>query len=139
VTLNKTDAIVPGVSAAGVTLGEPITRILSNDTPLSIERVGSNDKYVFDSITVWAETGRVQQVGVRAPYSGLLLDAIGIGSTIADVERQLGVVSEDDDDNLIVAELPGWCFETEDWLQGRAIGKNGEAKISGIFVFAVVA
>lgn len=64
----------------------------------------------------------------------MLAEGVGIGSSIADVERLIGEVEEDTEDNLIVVGYPGWCFETEKWL-GHRIDDNRSARIISICVY----
>jgi len=135
--MNTSDPIVPGISAAGIRIGEPAP-VPDTEVHAPVERFNGIEKYVFEAVTVWASHGHVDQIGLRAPYSGRLAFGIGIGSTIGEVERAFGPVTEDDDDNLVVRGSAGWCFETEDWAGGRSLGANREARISEIFVFAPV-
>ena len=134
--MNTTDPIIPGVSVAGVRIGDPIQEILSSSPPHSVEGLHGTRMYVFDAVTIWVSEHCVDQIGIRAPYTGKVSSEVGIGSTIADVQRVFGPVSEDDDDNLVVVGFPGWCFETERWLGGRTLESNAEARLSEIFVFA---
>jgi hypothetical protein len=55
---------------------------------------------------------------------------VRIGSTFADVEESFGCsVEEDEADNLVVPDSPGWCFETEGWKTRQTVSKNRKAKI----------
>jgi hypothetical protein len=76
----------------------------------------------------------VSLIDVRQGYSGTLPEGIGIGSSIDDVERSIGMVEEDMQDNLIVVGYPGWCFDTEVWT-GHRLADSRNAKITEIFVF----
>ena len=133
--MNITDPIIPGKSAAGILLGDQIESIAGLHAHQPVERFHEIEKYTFEAVTIWVKNGLVEQVGVRAPYSGKLSSGIGIGSRIDDVQRTLGDVTEDEDDNLVVVNSSGWCFETEPWPTPIA-GLNSESRISEIFVFA---
>jgi hypothetical protein len=85
-------------------------------------------------VSVWVREECVCQVGVSQGYSGTLPEGIGIGSSIAEVERLIGRVEEDVYDNLIVIGYPGWCFETEEWL-GHRIEDNRGARITEVFIY----
>jgi len=127
--------IEPGVSAAGIRIGTAAREILSRGEPLETDRFRETDKLVFPFVTLWVRDGRIQQVAVKAPYEGRIGNVIGIGSTVKDVEAALGKVVQDKEDNLTVAESPGWCFEADQWSPGGG-GRNRQARISEIFVFS---
>jgi hypothetical protein len=128
--------IIPGLSAAGIRVGSEHSE-LAEAGQSKPERIHGNDvKYRLGAVTLWVNDGLIEQVSVRSPYRGKVNGLIGIGDRIADVQAAFGPVVEDDDDNLVVPALPGWCFETEDWLSGRTPDGNGDAVIAEIFVFA---
>ncbi len=128
-------AIEPGQSAAGVRLGTSVRDILSRGEPLQVDKFRQTDKLIFPFVTLWVRDGRIQQVSVQAPYEGKIAGAIGIGSTIHDVEQALGPVVQDREDNLAVTGSPGWCFETVRWTAGGS-RSNRQAAIAEIFVFS---
>lgn len=127
--------IVPNESAAGVRIGEDARSVVERagskfiDDPADLVR-----SYNFGSVILWARAARVHQVGVLRAYRGKVQNQIGLGSTIGDVERAFGNVIEDDDDNLVVPSLPGWCFETEEWMFGDEVHQNRSARIVAIYV-----
>jgi len=133
--MNLTDPIVPGISAAGVSIHDPIQQILAAHPSEVADRFGTTEKYVFDGISLWARDGRVTQIGVRAPYTGKIAGKVGLGSTIGDVTAALGEVAEDTDDSLIVKGSAGWCFETEQWKRRGGLRDNRNAQVTEIFVF----
>jgi hypothetical protein len=134
--MNLSDPIVPGVSAAGVRIGDDIKRVLlGSGAPSAVHGDPGRERYEFGTVTIWAKAGRVEQIGVRKPYEGRLASGVGLGSTIADVVESTGTVIEDDEENLVVAGQPGWCFETEEWAHGQSLSDNADARISEIFVF----
>jgi hypothetical protein len=128
--------IVPGESAAGVRVGQPMEDILTGASPDAVVEMRSCIKFEFGPVRLWAENGRVVQVGVYAGYRGSLRQGIGVGSTLGEVQSALGPIAEDEDDNLIVAGMPGWCFETEEWAAGRGPEQNPDARVREIYVFA---
>lgn len=78
----------------------------------------------------------IVQVGLCSGYRGELQASIGVGSTISDVEKAFGrSVQEDEEDNLVVPNSPGWCFETEEWRNPQTVSNNRDARIISIFVF----
>ena len=128
--------IIPGESAAGVRVGQPIEDILARVSPDATVEIHSGTKFEFGPVHLWVEDGKVSQVGVYAGYRGSLSQGIGIGSTLGGIQSALGPVVEDEDDNLIVGGMPGWCFETEEWVAGRQPEQNPDARVSEIYVFA---
>jgi hypothetical protein len=76
-------------------------------------------KYVFWPVILWAKDGAVNQIGVIKGYRGYLAKRVKIGSTIEDVQAVLGRVIEDDEDKLVMKDVPGLFFETEVWLHAR--------------------
>jgi hypothetical protein len=126
----------PGLSAAGIRLGAAIGDVTSAVRPLQVHERGDWATYVYESLDVSARHGRVSQLCVKQSYTGKLVGAIGIGSTIADVERILGRVTEDEYDNLIVATVAGWCFETSEWV-GPSLKANRSARIVSMCVYPV--
>jgi hypothetical protein len=127
--------IVPNESAAGVRIGDDARNIVQHagltyveDPPHRLLR------YPMGSVILWVMAGCVTQIGVVLGYRGMINGRIGLGATITDVERELGAVIEDDEDNLIVPSVPGWCFETEQW-HGDELQANKLARIVSIFVF----
>ena len=52
-------------------------------------------------VDLWVKDGIVDQIMVHDSYRGKLMDKIGLGSTIADIERHIGAWEEDEEDNLV--------------------------------------
>ena len=119
--------IVPGESAAGIRLGSPIEEILQEQKTsfLSEEVVHPlfplpiTTRYRSEMVDVWVKEGKVEQIMVHDGYRGKLMGTIGLGSTLADIERHIGAWEEDEEDNLVIRNLPGVMFELEgsfpDW------------------------
>lgn len=128
--IDLTEPIKPGMSAAGIRIGQAVEAL---PRPLKKVSLSAVVRFDYSCVSVWVRQGFVDQVGVRQGYSGELAEGISIGSSIADVERLIGAVEEDSEDNLIVVGYPGWCFETEQWLDHR-IEDNRGARITEIFV-----
>jgi len=127
--------IVPGKSAAGIKLGQSIDEIIKFHQPVEIHSLGDGAKYCFNQIDLWVRNGKVVQISVKFDYLGNVQNKIGIGATINDVQSAFGKVMEDEEDNLIVPSIPGWCFETETWQNGQEISENLNSRITEIFVF----
>jgi hypothetical protein len=122
--MNIEAPIVPGESAAGIQLGSPIEEVLNeyNNSFSSGEVVNLspsfplNIRYRSAMVDVWSIEGRVEQIMVHDGYRGKLMGNIGLGSTIADIERYAGAWEEDEEDNLVIRDLPGLCFEIEGYF-----------------------
>jgi hypothetical protein len=128
--------IVPAKSAAGVSIGDSVTQLLAAIRPRSTRKLYFGESYDLGEIRVWAKDGVVTQIGVYSGYRGNLPPNIHIGSSIADVEKSFGcTVEEDEDDNLVVPNSLGWCFETEEWRAPMTVSNNRNARIVSIFVF----
>jgi hypothetical protein len=126
--------IVPAESAAGVSLGSVVNEVLAGVHSHSTEKVSSGEKHDLGAVQVWTKDGVVIQVGVFSGYRGVLQPGIRVGSTISEVEDSFGCsVQEDEEDNLVVATSPGWCFETEEWRNPKTVDNNRYARIVSIF------
>jgi hypothetical protein len=130
--------IVPGKSAAGISIGSGVAGLLATIRPQSETKLSNSVKHDLGAVKVWSRDSIITQVGVYPGYRGILQPAIHIGSTISDVEQSFSCsVEEDEEDNLIVPNSPGWCFETEALEVSHTIRDNRNAKIVAIFVFKI--
>lgn len=141
--MNIEAPIVPGESAAGIQLGSPIEEILrEQELHLSPEEVVNPlvplpiiTRYRSAIVDLWVREGIVDQIMVHDGYRGKLMDTIGLGSTIADIERQIGPVEEDEGDNLVIRDLPGLCFEIEGYFPDSRDPAIRHAPIKEICIF----
>ena len=134
----KLDApIVPGKSAAGIFIGDHVDDILLQVQPFLVTDLSDGKRYRFGSVNIWANSnGKVEQIGLYSGYQGKTAETIGIGSTIGEVIASLGVVAEDEEDNLVVLGQPGWCFESSQWQSAKQAMPDQSATVVEIFVFA---
>jgi hypothetical protein len=110
--------IVPGIEAAGLRLGASIATAVQTYAALftaeslydALKRP-TGLRYHSPNVDLWSHDGTIAQIMVYGNYRGRLAHAIGLGSTIADIETLIGPCIEDDEDNLIVTNLPGISFE----------------------------
>ena len=102
---------VSGKSVAGLKLDHPIDEIVKYQQPVEIHPLGGSVKYRFNQVTLCVRNGKVIQLGMKLDYQGKLRSLIGIGATIRDVQLVVGKVIEDEENNLVVPGMPGWCFE----------------------------
>ena len=141
--MNIEAPIVPGESAAGIQLGSPIEETLKEQEPRFISEEVANPLVLLPSITryrsamvdLWVRDGIVDQIMVHGGYRGKLMDKIGLGSTIADIERDIGAWEEDEEDNLVIRDLPGVGFEIEGYFPGLKDPAFRQAPIKEIYVF----
>lgn len=123
-SINIDAPIVPGESAAGIQLESLIEEVLNThkNTFDSGEVVKPSfptlvkTRYRSAMVDMWVIEGRVKQIMVHDGYRGKLMEKIGLGSTIADIERDIGVVEEDEEDTLVIRECPGLFFEIEGYF-----------------------
>src|SRR5687767_11404410 len=105
--------IIPGHSAGNILLGTEMESVLAaNEIEFKLEpRTGCN-VYRSDHIDFFIDqSGKIDQIMVHGGYVGKIADRVGLGSTFDDVETHLGRVGEDWEDNMVVKEFPGFCFE----------------------------
>ncbi|UOG77648.1 hypothetical protein MTX78_24885 (plasmid) [Hymenobacter tibetensis] len=132
---NLTAPILPGHSAAGIRLGQPIEEVLFHAPVPIVETLSTLTVYRFGAIWVWVQDGRVHQVGVFVGYAGTLPSGVGLGTSLAEVQRRIGRVVQDCDGTLIVEGSDGWCFDTSAW-NGFEVKQNLEAILVEMFVHA---
>ncbi len=129
--------ISPGKSAAGVQLGDDLSKILEWAKPHTITPLTHGERYDFGSVVLWGNgEGKVEQIGLYSGYRGKVTNTVGIGSTLGEVAVTIGTVLEDEDDNLIVLGSPGWCIETHQWRQQKNNLPDLAAVIDEIYIFS---
>src|SRR5579883_3291451 len=142
--MDSTAPIIPGKSAAGILIGSSIETILKEqDVDFLIEEVKNPFmtrtlplmRYCSVMVDLWVKAGAICQIMVHDGYTGKLLETIGLGSTIADVETQIGPWGEDEEDNLIIQNLPGLCFTVEGYFSDLKDPAFRQATIKEIYVF----
>jgi CRISPR/Cas system-associated endoribonuclease Cas2 len=136
------DAIIePGKAAAGLSIGEPVAGLPEAAVATRSTLGDEIELFDFGPVRVWVKDGLIDQIGVRRGYSGYVgRTTIGVGSSIQQLRDVLGPVVEDEEDNLVVAQVPGVCFETEAWRGDpgcETVEENLDAKLTEIFVFSV--
>ena len=138
--MNIEAPIVPGESAAGILLGSPIEEILKEQEPHFISKEVVNPfitRYRSTMVDLWVREEMVDQIMVHDGYRGKLLDSIGLESTLADIERQIGTWEEDEEDNLVIGDLPGVGFEIEGYFPDLKDPALRSAPIKEIYVFSL--
>ena len=143
--MNIEASIVPGESAAGIQLGSLIEEILKEQEPYFISEEVVNPvallpittRYHSAMVDLWVKDGSIYQIMVHNGYRGKLMNKIGLGSTIADIEMHIGVVEEDEEDNLVIRDIPGVGFEIEGYFPGLKDPAFRFAPIKEIYVFSL--
>jgi len=142
--MNIEAPIIPGESAAGIQLGSSIEEVFKEQNNHFISEEIVHPFVQFPTITrfrsamvdLWVKNGIVNQIMVHVGYRGKLMGTIGLGSTIADVERHIGVVEEDEEDNLVIRDIPGVGFEIEGYFPDLMDPAFRYAPIKEIYVFS---
>jgi hypothetical protein len=136
--------IIPGHSAAGIQLGSPIEEILKELQTAFISEEVRNPffphtpvitRYRSAMVDLWVKEGIIDQIMVHSGYRGKIMNSIGVGSTMMDIEMQIGAWEEDEEDNLVIRNLPGLCFEIEGSFPGLKDPALRYAPIKALFVF----
>lgn len=105
--------ILPGLSAAGIYLGQSAAEFVRNYRSL-FTVTSDPSRFESRSVRVWIKNNAVDQIGVRNGYLGKLKSQIGVGSTVMELKTALGSIYEDEEDNLKVRGAPGFCFGTDE-------------------------
>ena len=128
--------IVPGKSAAGISIDDSIEDILLQAKPFTITDLSQEKRYQFGSVSLWVnDKGKIKQIGLHPGYRGKIAESIGIGSTISEIIGSLGVVVEDEEDNLVVEGSPGWCFDSSQWRLLPSGVPDTSATVTEIYIF----
>ncbi len=140
--MNIDAPIVPGESTAGIQLDSPIEEVLNvHKNSFSSREIlkysHTITRYRSAMVDLWVRDGIVYQIMVHVGYRGKLMDKIGLGSTIADIERHIGAVEEDEEDNLVIRDCPGVGFEIEGYFPGLKDPAFRHAPIKGIYVVSL--
>ncbi len=128
--------IIPGESAAGIYVGQPISELLGQQNPIAVEKLENVTRYEFGPVWVWTRNDLIDQLGLFQGYNGELPEGIVVGAQMSEVKEKIGDIFEDEEDNLCVINSPGWCFETCQWNNLHDPDENLSVRVTGIFVFA---
>lgn len=146
--MDKTAPLIPGKSAAGIRIGSSIERVLQDQgTHFLAEEVQHPFfprtvplmRYRSAMVDLWIKAGIINQIMVHDGYAGKLLESIGLGSTIADIEAHIGPCEEDEEDNLVIQHLPGFCFVVEGLFSSLNDPAFRRAPIRQMYVFLIEA
>lgn len=133
-SMNVAADIIPGVGAGGYLIGMPW---LLDCKLVSVEYLLDGlSKVNLGCVSIWLLDGKVYQIGVGDGYLGKVNGGrVGVGSTLADVMSECGELDVDCEDNIVLRDVGGICFETEAW-EGSQLMDNLHALVTEIYVFA---
>lgn len=125
-SINIHEPIIPGKSIGGILLGETIEIVLERlNLPF---KQTSSWHFIFADVSLWVnETGEIFQISAHHNYKGKILEKISLGNTPEDVERLIGKIMLNDEDNLVIDGIDGLCFEID-------VNQN-PSTINEIFIF----
>jgi hypothetical protein len=127
--------IVPGKGAAGISLGSPMQSLLTKERPEAVDERRGCTRYDFGVVRIWVGPGGIDQVGVSRGYRGALDGIIRIDHHRENQSSLRSIGRGRRGRHLVVPGSPGWCFETEQWIEGRILGQNRKARVVEIYVF----
>jgi len=124
----ETTTIIPGKEIAGFQLGwsfNDLQKEINGNSYATEKRVDSTViNYKTFSFFISDKNGKVFQITVGHDFKGKFLDKIGIGSTLQDIEDNIGKW-EEELDVYVVPQHKGICFEladnaiTEEWIENQ--------------------
>jgi hypothetical protein len=129
-------ALVPGVGAAGLTIGQPTKSLLEVAVPDSVEQRTGLLVLKYGPVWLFDKDGRIDQICVFSGYRGRLAGTIGIGSLVAEVEAAFGPLEDLEWGEYGASGMPGWCFAVE--AGNPAMNSPGwsSSKLASICIFA---
>lgn len=106
---------------------------------LSIANRSEHGFHKVKEVKVWSRRGRIFQVGVSQGYRGLIDGAIGIGSTIGQIEGWCSCeVVEGKYESLVAYGTEGWSFFVEEPFGGDR-NMNRNARVTSIWIYSLAA
>ncbi len=82
--------IIPGKSAAGIHIGQPIGELLILQKPRAIKKPEGFIRYEFGAVWVWTCNDLIDQIGLFQGYEGTLAEGLRIGAQMVDVKESIG-------------------------------------------------
>jgi|GEM_PF-3540097 hypothetical protein len=137
--LDLSAPIIPGVSAAGYTLGSSLNELTALQTFELKTYLKTCREYHSENVILFLENSTLKQICVRGNYKGTLSSNLGIGDCVKDFEKLYGPVHEGPEDELIFQNLKGLCFEVNgnfDWKNWLVTIKD--QSITDIYVFSAI-
>ncbi len=85
------------------------------------------------ALELWESGGSITRIILREGYRGLIEETIGIGSTLAELEENAGMLEMDEDETITLPDIPGISFTID--TAGTDQENPGEAPITAIAIF----
>lgn len=135
--------VVPGHSAAGITLGQSAATVLRtsglrfDETALintCIQVPTGTVEYRSPAVDFWATDGIVDQIRVHGNYRGSVAGSVSLGTPLTRVEASLGAWDDDDVDTLTVRMHPGLRI-TLGGESGWPSEKCPDAPVTSMYVY----
>lgn len=128
--------ILPGHSAAGIRLGEPIDTVIAGPPYNDVENfTPTHFHYRLGCIDLWAEEDVITQIGVSFGYQGRLNGTISIGSSLSEMEADVGGIILGEIGSLAISNLDGFCFSVKGQTDSfTMIDVKPEMQIAWMFV-----
>lgn len=112
--MNLSAPIVPGTSAAGISIGDEILPIIREHKPDRIQQAMTGDIFHFDNLKLWSTPDRitVNQIAVFGVYAGATKEGLAINLPISEVVSRIGEIHIGEYDELCIDGYPGIGLET---------------------------
>lgn len=118
--------IIPGKRAAGIAINADF-HLVTRDLQIDFSVDDSNPiRYHSPNVDIWLHNNRINQIMVHGEYKGKFMERITIGTPL-DTLKEIGNLALDREDNLVIVEYPGICFEYD-------VG-SPDSPITEIYVF----
>ncbi len=112
----ETNAIIPAKSIAEFELGWSFEQLVAHfRNGYEVENFEPGQKITYKNFRFWIDktTQKVEQISVTGNFDGKFQNKIGLGSTLKDIENQIGTWGEDLDVYILPSQK-GICFELKD-------------------------
>lgn len=112
--MNLFAPIIPGISAAGISIGDKILPIIQKCNPNRIQQTISGDIFHFDNLKLWSTPDRmaIYQIAVFGAYTGGTKEGLAINTPVSEITEQIGALRIGEYDELCIDSYPGIGLET---------------------------
>lgn len=128
--------IKPGVGVGDILLGTNCSFL--KEQGFSRRRMRGYDIYEQRNIAIICRDNLIDEIVLLNDFPGKLVKNIGLGNTLRELENVYGRLYEDDEDALVLENVPGICFETEKWTGepgDEKVQDNLDTKITEIYIY----
>lgn len=129
--------IVPGVRIGRFCIGEEMVLLKKKLTGrVDIERRNNSIVLKTENMLFWIDkkTNNVFQIGVINNFKGKFLGRIGLGSTLTDIQKDIGEW-EEEFDVYTLPKYPGICFELKDIEHNEEEWNEWKMPINAIYIY----